>query len=490
MKLSLWIVFLLSVSSVFVTSCAWTESMNIKEESGIHPAINKLQNFYAGKFKDKEAVFEGIKVYRENVVVNEKKQIHRISYYYTDVSGNKINHGLARFYCDKEIIIEAMYSNGIVNHYMIYKFPKETLQVIFKEGKPESGTFVVGLHNQELLGVSFKNGVPEKATVFKIDGTVKEIVFDVSKSETRNSQPWNGEFLSIKTRKIEKYVDGKIVSAKDCEALGFIEEILEPFNKGKRPQIITMPLSNSGSPIKDQPWIVPELGMQFVYVVPGSFQMGANDREDFEKPIHRVTLKKGYWLGKYEVTQSEYNDIIGDKPSHFKNSNSPVESVSWKDAVKFCDKLTARERAAGRLPAGYEYRLPTEAEWEFAARGGNNSHDYQYSGNNNIDSVAWYVSNSGSKTNEVGTKAANELGIYDMSGNVFELCLDDWHANYDGAPSDGSRWGNGTGPSRVMRGGSFSSRAIGCRIAFRMFIYLDTSSYSLGFRVALANSSK
>ena len=261
---------------------------------------------------------------------------------------------------------------------------------------------------------------------------------------------------------------------------------------------------------------IPVLGMKLVYVAPGSFQMGSNNGKDKtvhqvkpsngyrigkyevtqreyqsimgnDKLVHQVKLSKGYWIGKYEVTQREYQSIMGTNPSKSKGSKKPVECVSWNDAVKFCEKLTSRERAAGRLSSGVEYRLPTEAEWEFAARGANKSCGYKYSGSDNIDSVAWYGLNSGKKTHEVGTKSSNELSIYDMSGNVYEWCLDDWHRSYNGAPSNGSRWGNGNGHYRVFRGGCWNLTATKfCRVEIRNFNTPSYRDYMMGFRVVLA----
>ncbi len=242
--------------------------------------------------------------------------------------------------------------------------------------------------------------------------------------------------------------------------------------------------------IEGRPWTIPDLNMQFVYVKPGTFSMGSNDFNG-QKPVHQVTLRNCYWLGKYEVTQDEYQGIMGSNPSFFKGEKKPVETVTWHEAVGFCQKLTGSERAAGRLPDGYEYRLPTEAEWEFAARGGTASKGYEYSGSDNLDSVAWYKSNSGKETHEVGIKSPNELGIYDMSGNVLELCMDDWHENYDGAPSDGSRWGEGRCAKRVLRGGSWMFGPIYCRVADRDLDNTDIVGVRIvGFRVALAPCSK
>ena len=251
---------------------------------------------------------------------------------------------------------------------------------------------------------------------------------------------------------------------------------------------------------KDERWLntisgksytIPGLGMKLIYVAPGKFKMGSNNGYPFEKPVHRVTISKGYLIGKYEVTQSEYQSIMGTNPSTFKDSNKPVEQVSWNDAVKFCEKLTSRERAADHLPSSREYRLPTEAEWEFAARGGNKSRDYQYSGSDNVDSVAWYGDNSGKQTHKVGTKSSNELGIYDMSGNVSEWCNDLYGLYFrisetdpKGTSSGPSRSGMSSGSDRVIRGGGWNARL--CRVAGRSYRSPSRTISILGFRVVLA----
>lgn len=237
---------------------------------------------------------------------------------------------------------------------------------------------------------------------------------------------------------------------------------------------------------RGQPLTVPGLNMQFVYVAPGSFQMESQQSGLILR--YGLTIKNGYWIGKYEVTQDEYQCIIGNNPSKFNGGSRPVEQVSWDDAVSFCQKLTERERTAGRLPSGYEYRLPMEVEWEFAASGGTASKGYKYSGSNNLYSVAWYNQNSNNATHEVGNISANELGIHDMSGNVWEWCLDVWHVSAAFRP-DGRRWGDETGSTnRVLRGGSWGCDAENCRVANRINSS-PSGSINTGFRVALAPSS-
>jgi formylglycine-generating enzyme required for sulfatase activity len=219
-----------------------------------------------------------------------------------------------------------------------------------------------------------------------------------------------------------------------------------------------------------------------VFVKGGTFQMGSNESDD-EKPIHSVTVND-FYIGKYEVTQKEWRAIMGTNPSHFKDCDScPVEKVSWNDVQEYIKKLNAK--------TGRNYRLPTEAEWEYAARGGNQSKGYAYSGSNTIDNVAWYGENSydlGSEhknygTNPVGQKSPNELGIYDMSGNVYEWCTDWYGSDYYKNSSSNNPKGANSGTYRVLRGGAWNYTPAICRIAFR-FNYAPTirSNY-IGFRV-------
>ena len=169
-------------------------------------------------------------------------------------------------------------------------------------------------------------------------------------------------------------------------------------------------------------WRDPVTGMAFMWVPGGCYQMGDTfgDGDEDEKPVHEVCVD-GYWMGKYEVTQGEWQKIMGSNPSHFnKGDNYPVEKVSWNDAKEFIRKLNSKSN-------GYKFKLPTEAEWEYAARSGGKKE--KYSGSSDVDSVAWYNSNSGKSTHSVGTKAPNGLGIYDMSGNVWEWVEDIYSNN-------------------------------------------------------------
>ena len=236
------------------------------------------------------------------------------------------------------------------------------------------------------------------------------------------------------------------------------------------------------------------LKMQFAEVLPGKFLMG-------EKSFrHNVTLTKTYWISKYEVTQAQYEALMGNNPSAVIGPNLPVEQVSWTAALAFCKRLTEYEANAGRLPEGYEYSLPTEAQWEFAARGGMYSQNYKYSGSNTAGDVAWYHENSGEEplsdvawnyrkvienknsTHPVGAKMPNELGIYDMSGNVSEWCYDsfNWYCNDDRDPVSTSK-----SEYRVFRGGAFDEFAWRSGVGYRNRYYTYSRNSNVGFRVVL-----
>lgn len=228
------------------------------------------------------------------------------------------------------------------------------------------------------------------------------------------------------------------------------------------------------------------LGMSMVYVQGGEFMMGTAEElgeeifvED-EMPIHKVKLSS-YYIGKYEVTQAQYRAVMGENPSFYRGDSLrlPVEMISWAKAKEFCEKLSAK--------TGKKYMLPTEAQWEFAAKGGVKSKGYKYSGSDDLDAVAWHRGNSGDGTNNktfpVGSKAPNELGIYDMCGNVWEWCSD-WYKGdyYQEAPNENPA-GPDSGENRSNRGGGVITIDYNCRVANRDANAPDFIAMYLGFRV-------
>ena len=231
--------------------------------------------------------------------------------------------------------------------------------------------------------------------------------------------------------------------------------------------------------------------LKMIRVEPGSFMMGSENGKSDQKPVHRVTLTQAYYLGETEVTQAQWRAVMGttveeqrDKadtswPLRGVGDNNPIYYVNWHEAIAFCQKLNDE----GRAPRGWKFTLPTEAQWEFAARGGNKSRGYTYSGSNDVDDVAWYASNSGDETHAVRQKGANELGLYDMSGNVWEWCLDGKRRYSSSAVTD-PQGPQQNGSDRVLRGGSCGV-AIVCRVAYRYDFDPDSRYYSRGFRLAL-----
>ena len=238
--------------------------------------------------------------------------------------------------------------------------------------------------------------------------------------------------------------------------------------------------ANSASSIEKDVFTVNGVSFTMVRVDGGKFKMGATkeqgkDAESYEKPAHEVTLS-AFSIGETEVTQALWQAVMGSNPSNFKdNPQNPVERVSWDDCQEFIKKLNSLTNKT--------FRLPTEAEWEYAARGGNKSMHYKYSGNKKIGDVAWFNDNSGSSSHPVKKKSPNELGLYDMSGNVYEWC-EDYYDRY-GSSAQSNPKGPSKGSFRVFRGGSWLSYARSCRVSYRYYDTPDSRFYSLGLRLAL-----
>ena len=228
-----------------------------------------------------------------------------------------------------------------------------------------------------------------------------------------------------------------------------------------------------------------------VFIPPGTFRMGSPsnevDRDVNEGPQTAVTISRGFWMGKFEVTQGEYLAVMGSNPSNFTgDTNRPVDSVSWFNATNYCGKLTQRERAAGRISTNSVYRLPTEAEWEYACRAWTSTR-FSYGDDPSYTSLpdhAWYDGNSGGMTHSVGQKLPNPWGLHDMHGNIAEWCQD-WYGPYPGGIALDPQ-GPATGSARVSRGGLWLRPPSYCRSAFRFGLSPVSMPDGAGFRVVLA----
>ena len=247
---------------------------------------------------------------------------------------------------------------------------------------------------------------------------------------------------------------------------------LSPFTLFAQDSVLTVSISDN-------------VALEMVYVRGGTFTMGSNSARglkvnyDASQPEHNVTVGD-YFIGRYEVTQEQWRGVMDASPSRFAGDSLPVEQVSWDDAQQFCAMLSQM--------TGYRFRLPTEAEWEYAARGGSLARGYTFAGSNDREDVAWYCVNSGGHTHTVGQRQPNELGLFDMSGNVAEWCTD-WMSPYSDMITDGDTLVNPRGPrsgdSRVLRGGHYNSTSPGCTVYDRGW-YLPSGRYEFyGLRVVM-----
>lgn len=312
----------------------------------------------------------------------------------------------------------------------------------------------------------------------------------------------------LTSAKLEEYIDRELEEMKHAKL-----EKTPPAGTGKDDQKPTTVENDKKIDIEPEDMTpeklkrisVGDVELELAYVKAGRFKMGSERKYEpvhtlsplgkrkpyaDERPVHTVRITKPFWMGRYEVTRAQYEELMDETPSKFDGDSNPVRKVTWNNAMDFCKKLTEREHKAGRLPAGCEYRLPTEAEWEYAARGGHkNSRDYQYAGSDDIDNVAWYYKNSEGKTHAAGRLDPNELGLYDMSGNVKEWCID-WYDDeyYERAKVVQDPVNNAKTKYRVTRGGSCASYAKGCHVADRHHSKPTSDGVYLGFRIVLAPS--
>lgn len=234
--------------------------------------------------------------------------------------------------------------------------------------------------------------------------------------------------------------------------------------------------------------IINSIEMEFIRIPTGEFNMGSPMREKrrklWESPVHKVTIKKPFYLGRYPVTQEQWRKVMGNNPAYFKGEKHPVENISWNEIQVFFRELNALENTGG---VSRTYRLPTEAEWEYAARAGTETAYFFGDDESKLTEYAWFLENSEFETHPIGLKKPNPWGFYDIYGNVGEWVQDEYHISYKGSPTDGRAWENAfpsvSTPVRIRRGGGWNGNAGCCRSAERLFAAQDKRLNSLGFRV-------
>ncbi|GJQ31424.1 MAG: hypothetical protein HBSAPP04_02630 [Ignavibacteriaceae bacterium] len=351
------------------------------------------------------------------------------------------------------------------------------LEAILKQGFKPSKPLNQNLSNHSKL----------LSTEFERVSSISSINQQASSIPTANSSSLLSVEDLLDSGMLEEYIAGG-GRTEGKEWVEFYKSLKADFNIGSISELKSL------IEVKKPTFIESKL-VEMIEVEGGTFLMGATpeqgeEAEDAERPVHRVTLSS-YLIGKYPVTQALWESITGSNPSKFKGPNRPVEQVSWFEAVEFCNKLSEKEGlqiaysgSGDNIICDFNangYRLPTEVEWEYAAREGNQSRGYKYSGSNDLDAVGWYDDNSGGETKEVGKKQPNELGIHDMSGNVWEWCWD-WYGDYSSSSQTDSR-GPNSGSRRVVRGGGWYNGAGYCRVARRGRFNPDYEFSALGFRL-------
>lgn len=326
-----------------------------------------------------------------------------------------------------------------------------------------------------------RNGWPSQGRQVQINkGTPASLAFDFAggelqiESEPRGAEVYaNGGKIGTTPLRLSEQVPGAIeleYRLKGHKTTKVVREI-----KPHQVEVAAVTLEVQRGPELGVAITIPDLNLVMMPISAGSFTMGSDNEKGGESPLTQVTFTQPFWLGKTEVTQLQWEAVMGSNPSLTKGADLPVAVISWNDAMSFCGKLTQRERAAGRLPEGYEYALPTEAQWEYACRAGTSGH---YAGD--LELMGWY---SGNQPHPVGQKQANAWGLYDMHGNLWEWCAD-WYGRYPGGSVQNPR-GPSRGTGRVMRGGSHFFGSFTCRSASRGMGDPTTSNFMVGFRVAL-----
>lgn len=390
----------------------------------------------------------------------------------------KLEHGVFTHY-----LIEGLRSgsvggdrNGDISLVDLYNYAHEKTTARYSQTPyikvDGEGKFIIG---KNPLKVKEKEFIRKKNKLVKIRKELRPIVYDISmivlvnayeKPEelTENDEEIRSSLedllagrMSVKTyiHTVQCYIENE-----DTEKSYFLEKYREQ----------EIPKT----------FISPSTGMEFILINEGEFMMGSpldeEGRYNSEGPVNKVKIEKSFYMSKYQVTQKQWIDIMGNNPSWFKGDERPVECVSWDDVQEFIKKLNEMEGAD-------KYRLPSEAEWEYACRAGTTTRYYFGDDESRLDEYAWYDKNSGSETHPVGQKNPNPWYLYDMHGNALEWVQDRWHDNYGGAPSNGSAWEDGSSSSHILRGGGWNNNAMNCRSAFRGRTDSNTRLQVVGFRL-------
>ena len=288
----------------------------------------------------------------------------------------------------------------------------------------------------------------------------------------------DGKRLGVTPVKLEDMAPGTYeleLRCKGYKTMGLRDEI-QPRQWTRK----SVELERMAGPETGQSWTLPGLELTLLPIASGSFTMGSANEAADERPLTRVVFSRRFWMGRTEITQNQWRAVMGGNPAIFAGDDRPGENVSWTEATDFCRKLTERERAAGRLPPGYAFTLPTEAQWEYACRAGGTG-----DAAGGLASVAWYGQNSGNQTHPVAQKQANAWGLFDTQGSVWEWCRN-WYGAYPGGTVADPK-GPASGTVRVYRGGSWDSNAANCRPSCRGRNQPDHRARTLGFRVCLSD---
>jgi len=390
----------------------------------------------------------------------------------------KLEHGVFTHY-----LIEGLKSgsvegdrNGDISLVDLYNYAHEKTTARYSQTPyikvDGEGKFIIG---KNPLKVKEKEFIRKKNKLVKIRKELRPIVYDISMIVLVNAYE-KPEELTENDEEIRSSLEDLLAGRMSIQTYIHTVQCYLEIENIKKSYFLEKYWEQEIS----KAFTSPSTGMEFILIKEGEFMMGSplneKSRYDNESPVHNVKIEKSFYMSKYPVTQKQWMAVMSDNPSSYKGDERPVESVSWKDVQEFVKKLNEREDMD-------KYLLPSEAEWEYACRAGTTTRYSFGDDESKLNEYGWYDKNSGSETHPVGQKNPNPWNLYDMHGNVFEWVQDRWHDNYEGAPSDGSAWEDGSSSIRVIRGGCWFRNARFCRSADRDGNNSDNHISFVGFRL-------